>query len=284
MATAGRDAKGPVLITGCSSGIGLATALHLARRGWPVIAGVKSEAEKGSLPEAIAAERLGVEIATIDVDRDDTVEAAIASIAARRATLAALVNNAGIGSGGFFEDLDEDELRAIFETNFFGTARVTRRALPLLRAGAPSAIVTVSSMAGRIGLPGMSAYHASKFALEGLFESLRFELAPHGVSVTLVEPGVIRTGILAGTRLARRFDDPRSVNHARASRLWEGLKRRVERTAKPPEIVALAIERILLTPRPPLRVPVGADARIILGLQKLLPERLMIGLWGRLAG
>lgn len=277
--------KGPVLITGCSSGIGLATTLLLARAGVPVVAAVKGEADRGGLPAALASGKLPVEMIDLDVTSEESVAAALAHVKAKHGRLAALVNNAGIGSGGFFEDLADDELREIFDVNFFGTARVTRHALPLLRASAPSSIVTLSSMAGRIGVPGMSAYHASKFALEGLFECLRHELAPHGVTVSLVEPGLIRTTILdTGTRLARRFDDPGSVNHARAQKLWVDFKARFARTAKPPETVAAAIAALLAHPSPPLRVPVGADAKVILGLQKLLPEKLMLRLWSRLAG
>jgi NAD(P)-dependent dehydrogenase (short-subunit alcohol dehydrogenase family) len=277
--------KGPVLITGCSSGIGLATALMLGRAGRTVIAAVKGEADRGGLPAALAAEKLPVEMIDLDITNEASVAAGISYVKEKHGRLGALVNNAGIGSGGFFEDLGDDELRDIFEVNFFGTARITRHALPLLRASAPSAIVTLSSMAGRIGVPGMSAYHASKFALEGLFECLRYELVPHGVAVSLVEPGLIRTTILdTGTKLARRFDDPTSVNHARTQKLWQGFKARFARTAKPPETVAAAIARLVDDPAPPLRVPVGADAKVILGLQKVLPESVMMRLWTRLAG
>ena len=277
--------RAPVLITGCSSGIGLATALACARAGWPVIAGIKSEAEAGGLPGALAAEPLGVETEVIDIAQEASVTAAFARIRARHPRLSALVNNAGISVGGFFEDVADDELKDCFEVNVFGTARVTRAALPLLRAGAPSWVITVSSMAGRLGLPGLSAYHGAKHALEGLFECLRYELAPERIWVTLVEPGIIRTPIMqSGTRLARRFDSAESPHRARSTRLWTGFRERFERTAKPPETVAAAILALLGREHPPLRVPVGSDARVILGLQKLLPERLFVRLWSRLAG
>lgn len=272
------------MITGCSSGIGLATALRLARSGRPVIAGVKSAAERGELPARVAAEKLPIEELILDIARPESVAAAIETVRAKHGRLSALVNNAGISLGGFFEDLADDELAALFETNVFGTARLTRAAIPLLRAGAPSSIVTVSSMAGRMGVPGMSAYHGSKFALEGLFECLRYELAPERIWVSLVEPGIIRTGILEATTLARRFDDPASPHRARAAKLWGDFRRRFDRTAKPPDTVAAAIERLIGRENPPLRVPVGADARIILALFRVLPESWALRLWSRLAG
>lgn len=277
--------RDPVLITGCSSGIGLATALLLARAGWPVIAGIQSEAQAGGLPAALALEKLPVETLVIDIAREESVARAFETVRARHPRLSALVNNAGVSLGGFFEDLADDELKTCFEVNVFGTARVTRAAIPLLRAGAPSSIITISSMAGRLGLPGLSAYHGAKFALEGLFECLRYELAPDRIWVTLIEPGIIRTSIVdSGTAIARRFDTPESPHRDRASKLWTGFKQRFERTAKPPETVAAAILALLGREHPPLRVPVGADARIILALMKLLPERVAVALWSRLAG
>lgn len=278
-------ARAPVLITGCSSGIGLATALALARAGWLVLAGVKSAAEVGGLPAALAAEPLPIETVVIDIASESSVAAALGGVCARHGRLAALVNNAGVSLGGFLEDVGDDELKELFEVNVFGTMRVTRAALPLLRAGAPSSIVTVSSMAGRLGVPGMGAYHGSKFALEGLFECLRYELAPERIWVSLVEPGIIRTGILdTGTRLARRFDAADSPHRARAQKLWSSFRARFERTARPPETVAHAIRALIGVENPRLRVPVGADAKIILALFKLLPERLAVRLWSRLAG
>ena len=250
-----------------------------------MIAGVKSEADAGGLPAALAAEPLPIEQVVLDLTSADSVTRAIGDIGAKHGKLAALVNNAGVSLGGFFEDVADEELATLFETNVFGTVRVTRAAIPLLRAGAPSSIVTLSSMAGRMGAPGMSGYHGSKFALEGLFESLRYELAPERIWVSLIEPGLIRTNILdTGTRLAKRFEDPQNPRRERSSKLWTGFKARFARTAQPPQTVADAIGRLIGVEHPPLRVPVGADARIILALFRLLPQRLAVRLWSRLAG
>lgn len=277
--------RAPVFITGCSSGIGLATAIACARAGWPVIAGIKSEAEAGALPAAIAAEKLAIEVEVVDIGSAQSVEACFARIAARHPKLSGLVNNAGTVLGGFFEVLGDDELKACFEVNVFGTARVTRAAVPLLRAGAPSSVITVSSIAGRLGAPGLSAYHGAKFALEGLYECLALELAPDRIGVTLVEPGIIRTPLLeTGTRLAQRFDAPDSPHRARSAKLWADFRARFERTGQPPETVARAIVNLLGRENPPLRVPVGLDARIILWIQKWMPAGLFWRLWSRLAG
>lgn len=274
-----------VLITGCSSGIGLATALELARSGRTVVAGVKSLDEQGSLREDARTAGVAVDMVPLDITDEASVRGVLDYVAHKYGGLSALVNNAGIGGAGFFEDLDETEVRELFETNFFGTARLTRLAIPLLRKAAPSHLVTLSSMAGRLGVPAMSVYHATKFALEGLCECLYYELRPHGVRVVLVEPGLIRTPIMGSAfRLAKRFADPASVNHARAQKIWAEFQTRFQRTAQPPAIVATAIARILADPDPPLRRPVGADARIILAIRGLLPEGVWHALWRRVAG
>lgn len=280
-----RAGGAPVLITGCSSGIGLATALALARDGYLVVANVKSLEEQGTLREDARREDLPIDILPFDITDEAATAEAFRYLALKYGRLHALVNNAGIAGGGFFEDVADDELHPIFEVNLFGTARVTRMALPMLRAAGSSYLVTVSSMAGRLGVPAMSVYHSSKFALEGLFESIALEMRPHGVRVTLVEPGLIRTSIVGpGLRLARRFDDPSSVHRERARKLWTDFQKRFERTAQPPETVARAIVRILSSANPPLRQPVGLDSKIILAIQKVLPEWLWLKLWRPLAG
>jgi NAD(P)-dependent dehydrogenase (short-subunit alcohol dehydrogenase family) len=283
MATLPRDA-GPILITGCSSGIGLATALHLARVGYRVIAGIKSDLEAGTLLEEVKRTQLGIETLPIDITQEESTQKAFDHIKKSYGRLTALVNNAGIGIGGFFEDMGEDEFRAQFETNLFGTARVTRHAIPFLRASAPSALITITSLAGRIGVAGMSAYHASKFALEGLFECLHYELKPHGVRVSVLEPGLIRTPLIDNWQLSRGYTNAQSVHHPRVTKLWKDFKARFERTAQSPQIVADAIARILSDPAPQLRYPIGSDAKVILAFQKVLPQRVMNWLWTRLSG
>lgn len=271
-----------VLVTGCSTGIGLETALGLARAGYRVTAAVKSPADHGDLPRLAAG--LPIDLVEMDITDVAGVERVFADLERTGEPLHALVNNAGIGIGGFLEDLADDEIRSVFETNVFGTTRVIRRALPLLRRRTPSYVLTLSSLSGRIGTAGMTAYNSSKFALEGLLECLYYELLPQGIRVVVVEPGLVKTGLIGvGFRPARAVSEGRAHDPARVGRLWADLERRVQTKSIPAAKVAEAIEKILRTASPPLRVPVGPDARVILLLRRILPEGLFHRMWARLA-
>ncbi len=180
-------ARPVVLVTGASSGIGAAAAALLAARGHTVV-GVSRRAEAP----------VGVEAATIDIDDDESVRAGVAEVLARHGRIDVVVNAAGYGLAGPVETTDLSVARAQMETNFWGTVRVTREALPALRASGDGLVVNVSSLAGVFALPFQAYYSASKFALEGWSESLAYEVAPHGVQVTLVEPGNINSGFTDG--------------------------------------------------------------------------------------
>lgn len=278
--------SGVILVTGATSGIGRATALLLATQGHPVIATVLPGDDTTSLAaEAPPGSHLDVHV--LDITSEEDARRLADTIRERHGSLKALVNNAGNAVAGFFEELSEDDLRAQFEVNVFGTARVTRLMLPLLRTWASthgrSHLVVLSSMAGRIGGPALGAYHSSKFAIEGLFESLDHEVRPLGVRIVLVEPGLVRTSLLSrGLRRARTFLDPESPYSARGQRLWTDFKSRWDRTGRPPEEVARSIARALLDPDPPLRRPCGWDARILLGIARWMPEGLWLRLWRHL--
>ena len=174
------------LVSGCSSGIGRVIAAHLARAGWSVFAGLRRghDAETG---ESLRA--LGLQPLALDVTDPAQCAAAIELIGDERGRLDALVNNAGVDALGAVEDQPEHALRSVMEVNFFGAMALTRRALPLMRRGRDTTIVMVSSLSGLLGLPGSSAYCASKFALEGAAEALRNEVGRFGVRVSLIEPG-----------------------------------------------------------------------------------------------
>ncbi len=275
----------PVLITGCSSGIGLATALLLARLGYRVVATVKSLEEQGTIREDIHREGLEIDILPMDNTSEESVREGFHYLDMTYDGLHGLVNNAGVGAGGFFEDVTEENLRAHFEVNFFGTARVTRFAIPLLRRRNVSYLVTITSMAGRLGVPGMSSYHSAKFALEGMCECLYHELRPHGVRVAIVEPGLIKTSILKnGFVMSGVSRDSSSVYSERAERIWQDFQDRFERNGGPPEVVARIIAGILSRRDPGLRHAAGTDARVILGLWTWLPEWVRLRLLGRFAG
>jgi len=188
-----------VLITGCSSGIGLEAALAFAEAGDTVVATLRDPARAGALDAAAAARRLTLDIAPLDVTRPDSFAGCIDGVVARHGRIDVLVNNAGVLPVGAFEDFDEATLRAVMETNFFGPALLTRAALPVMRRQRSGYIIMISSLSGLVARAGDSLYAASKFALEGLSEGLRQEVARWNIRVALIEPAGFATNILRET-------------------------------------------------------------------------------------
>jgi NAD(P)-dependent dehydrogenase (short-subunit alcohol dehydrogenase family) len=183
------------VITGCSTGIGYATALRLARDGHDVIATMRSP-DASDLATVAKEEGLNIAVRTLDVNDDASVTDLFGELASTRGGVDVLVNNAGLGgSGGVVEESDLDIYRTIMETNFYGALRCIRAVLPSMREKRSGAIVNVTSQAGRLAMPSMSAYCASKWALEAASESLAIEMAPFGIRVALIEPGMILTAI-----------------------------------------------------------------------------------------
>jgi NAD(P)-dependent dehydrogenase (short-subunit alcohol dehydrogenase family) len=224
-----------VLITGASSGIGRATAHRFARAGWRVAATMREpDRARDALPEgAVIAPRL-------DVTDPDSIAAAVAETREAFGAIDVVVNNAGFGVNGPVEAASDAQRRRQFEVNLFGVMAVMDAVLPAMRARGEGVIVNVSSLAGRVGLPGAPLYHASKFALEGLTESMRFELAPFGVRLKLVEPGAIATDFF--TRSADWGEHPDYADWTR--KLREGTERFARKgPLSPPEPVAETIFR-----------------------------------------
>ena len=275
-----------VLITGASSGFGLRTSITLARRGWHVLATMRDLSRRERLEAA--AREAGVldriEIHPLDVTNSAEIAAMAELVETRRKPLHALVNNAGFAVPGFAEEVTDAELRDQFETNFFGAAAVTRAILPQMRRQGFGHVVMVSSISGRVGFPGVSSYAASKFALEGWTETLRYEMRALGIKVAIVEPGSFETDIWTrNAKLTAKMSDPSSPNAARQTR-WQS---RIEASAKNranPQAVADLIARILETSEPRLRYVIGRDARMVLLLKSLLPARLVEKLFVRLSG
>jgi NAD(P)-dependent dehydrogenase (short-subunit alcohol dehydrogenase family) len=229
-----------VLITGCSSGFGLDAAARLAEAGHKVYATMRDLSKSSRLRNRIRG--TSAEILRLDVTKPETIRAAVEHIAGQSGALDALVNNAGYGLAGFFADVSDDELRAQFDTNFFGALTMVRLALPLLKRSSRASVVNVSSISGRAALPGVSAYAASKWALEGACESLRIELALHGIKVYLVEPGVFRTkGIQSNAAFAHGATRRDSVYRPIYQRMRLMQSRRIERL---PDTVAPVGKRI----------------------------------------
>jgi NAD(P)-dependent dehydrogenase (short-subunit alcohol dehydrogenase family) len=265
-----------VLLTGASSGFGLLSSITLAKRGWRVIATMRDLARRDKLESA--AKEAGVleqiEIQALDVTNSAQIEVLSAAIGARPVPLNAIVNNAGFAMAGFAENVSDAELRKQFDTNFFGAAQVTRAFLPQLKKQKFGHIVMVSSVSGRIGYPGVGSYAASKFALEGWSESLRFEMKPFGVRVVLLEPGAFETDIWTRNALVSEETltlgaDPHSEEGSRIVR-WR--KKLNSRKARPdPQLVADFLAGILANPAPRLRYSFGTDAWAALIMRTILP-------------
>jgi NAD(P)-dependent dehydrogenase (short-subunit alcohol dehydrogenase family) len=259
-----------VLVTGCSSGIGLAVAREAARAGHVVYAGLRDPASATELASAA-----GIVPLPLDVTRAAEREAAVERVVREQGRLDVLVNNAGVALGGFLEQLDEDELRRVFDVNVFGAWAMTCAALPHLRS-AKGLVVFISSMSGRSALPGLGAYAASKFALEALGEAWRHELAPFGVRVVLVEPGAYRTEIFGrNRRLGRRALDAASPYASLVARVDDVATRTARRLARDPAEVARLVVSLFDVPRPRLRYPIGPGARLRSVLLRLAPFSLV---------
>lgn len=261
------------LITGSSSGIGLETALYLARRGFIVWATMRNLQKADELHKIIESEKLPIEIAQLDVCDESSVKNAVAQILQKSGRIDVLVNNAGYGLRGAVEEVSLDEWKQQFETNFFGVIRVTQAVLPQMRAQRSGAIVNISSVLGRMAIPFSGPYIASKFALEGLTETLRYELAPWNIKVILIEPGFIATKFQENAQLAQATQSESSPYVVFKKASGRRVQRNIYRAA-PPELVAKTIYRAITHPNPRLRYPVGRDAQFVLPLRRFLPAGL----------
>lgn len=260
-----------VLITGTSSGIGLSTAIACAKAGDTVVATMRNLDGRKALEEA--AKEAGVSIAVEHLDvTSGAVGAKIRELILKYGPFYAVVNNAGIGVGGAFEEQTEEDVREQFETNVFGTMEVTRAVLPSMRAAGRGRIINVSSMQGRVGLPCVSAYAATKHAIEGFSESLRWELEPFGIGVHLVEPGTTRTSMIGKARKGGLVSGggPYAALHEWVSRV---IQEEVDR-APAADVVGARIAEIVASPSPPFRTLIGRDASALVALRRALPDRV----------
>jgi NAD(P)-dependent dehydrogenase (short-subunit alcohol dehydrogenase family) len=260
-----------VLITGCSTGIGRATALRLAGA-WNVYATAR---QVSALSELEAA---GCRVLPLDVTDEASMVAAVTAV---EGGVSVLINNAGYSQSGALETLPMESVRRQFETNVFGALRMAQLVLPGMREARAGTIVNVSSMGGRLVFPGGGAYHATKYALEALSDALRMEVARFGIAVICVEPGLIRSEF--GETAAASVADGgpyASFNAAVARATREVYTGPLSRLGGSPEDVAGAIEAALSRRRAPTRVPVTPSARLMMGLRRVLPDRA----WDRVVG
>ena len=265
------------VVTGSSSGIGFETALLLARSGFHTYATMRNLEKSKNITEIANTEKLPLQIVQLDVDDDRSVKNAINKIvaAAENKRIDVLVNNAGYGLIGSLEDTLIEEIKAQFETNFFGVIRVTQQVLPVMRKrNSGGTIVNVSSVGGRIGVPVLSAYQSTKFALEGLSESLSYELEPFGISVVIIEPGFIRTNIINSSTSAEKALDPKSPYFPLMQKVKNHFKSMMENaSSSPPEEVAKVILQAITSENPQLRYTVGNDAATIIQARMNMPDK-----------
>jgi NAD(P)-dependent dehydrogenase (short-subunit alcohol dehydrogenase family) len=260
------------IITGSSSGIGYATSLMLARNGFYTYASARNINKSASLQSTADAERLPLKLIQLDVTDDSSVNGAVEKIMSEKGRIDVLVNNAGYGLFGAFEDLSVDEIKAQFETNFFGVIRVTLHVLPIMRSkhNGGGIIVNVSSVNGHVPFPVISAYVATKFALEGLSESIAYELEPFGIKVILIEPGAIGSGFMKGSVMSNRALDPKSPYFEFVRKVSSKISSDHENATQPEE-VAKTIVQAILSEKPEFRYVVGSDAVTLMQARKNMP-------------
>ncbi|MGD9957896.1 oxidoreductase [Nocardioides sp.] len=255
------------IVTGASSGIGEQTALALKKEGYEVYAVARRLDRMQGLADQ------GVHVFAMDVTDDASMTAGIARVMEERGRIDVLVNNAGYGSYGALEDVPIDEARRQFEVNVFGLARLIQLVTPHMRAAKQGRIINVSSIGGKFYEPMGSWYHATKFAVEGLSDSLRIELRPHGIDVVIIEPGPIRTEWNQTSRdnlVATSRDGAYAEQAETVRRVLESGDSR--RRSSPPEVVARKIVKAAVSSSPRARYPVGKGAGTLMTARKLLPD------------
>jgi NAD(P)-dependent dehydrogenase (short-subunit alcohol dehydrogenase family) len=261
------------IVTGSSSGIGHATSLLLARNRFHTYATIRNIEKSANIRKIANEERLPLQVIHLDVNDEASIRNSIEKVVSEKERIDVLVNNAGYGLVGAFEDLSVEEIKSQFETNFFGIIRLTQQVLPIMRQQKSGTIVNVSSGAGRIGFPGMSAYVSSKFALEGLSESMSYELEPFGIKVVIIEPGVIRTNFKKNSVMSKKSLDNSSISpYSSLIQKMDASISSIVEHATPPEEVAKAILHAVITKNPELRSLVGNDIIMMLETKKSMSD------------
>jgi NAD(P)-dependent dehydrogenase (short-subunit alcohol dehydrogenase family) len=261
------------VVTGSSSGIGLAASLALAKNGYLTYATMRNLAKQDSIQSAAEKQHLPIRTVQLDVTDENSVKNAIQSILSESGRIDLLVNNAGYGLTGAFEDIGIDEIKALYETNVFGVIRVTQAVLPIMRKQGSGRIINISSGAGRIGFPGSSAYVSSKFALEGLTESMAFEVEQFGIKTVLVEPGFIRTNFAENIVTAKKAQDPNSPYSQMMMQMKSSShRRRMIENAPDADLVASVIVEAATAREPNLRYLAGKDVQQMVAAKKSMSD------------
>ena len=253
------EIKPVAIVTGSSSGIGFEIALMLARNGFQTYATMRNLSKSENIKSIVNKENLPLYVEQLDVTDNKSVTDAIKAIVSKADRIDVLVNNAGYLLAGAFEDLALEEIKAQYETNFFGVIRTTQAVLPIMRKQRSGIIVNISSGAGRFGYPGGSAYVSTKFAVEGLSESMAYELDFFGIKVILIEPGVIKTNIADGMVIAKKSQMPNSP-YSQIMQKMSTTFEKMSKNASSPDLVAKVVLQAVRSENPNLRYLVGKDA------------------------
>ena len=259
------------IVTGSSSGIGYETALLLARNGFRTYATMRNLEKAKAISDISKSEKLALHTIKLDVTDEKSVNEAIKTIKSDAGRIDVLVNNAGYGLTGSLEDLSMSEIKAQYETNVFGLIRVTQAVLPIMREQKSGIIVNISSIGGKMAIPLQSPYHGTKFAVEGLSESIACELEPFGIKIVIIEPGAIKTNFDTGMVVAQKNQNPSSPYYKSMQKLQSSINS-VFKNGTPPAKVAEVILNAITTPNPNLRYTVGEDAALLAQKRKELPD------------
>jgi short-subunit dehydrogenase len=263
--------KKTVLVTGCSSGIGYATCLMFARNNFATYGSVRDLSKAERIQEITNKEKLPLKIIRLDVNEDESIRIAIQKIISDSGGIDILINNAGYGMFGPIEEISIKEIKEQFETNFFGTIRLIKAIVPIMRKQRNGTIVNISSMVGRFGVPLNAAYVSSKFALEGLSESISFELEEFGIKVIVVEPGVIQTDFFHNLKV--RGNDTKSPYYKLMDKRIAFLKAAMKNSVSSSDQVAKTILHAVNSRDPDMRYVIGNDATNSIHMRNSLSDR-----------
>lgn len=253
------------LVTGSSSGIGFESCIALAKDGYRTFASMRDIKKAGEIKAIAKKENLPIDVIQLDVDNEESIVSAIKQVISDGGRLDVLVNNAGYGQFGCTEDVSVDDFRKQFETNFFSIIRIIQEVSPIMRNQNSGIIVNISSVIGRMGLPGFPAYISTKYALEGLSECLRYELGQFGIKVTLIEPGAIKTNFFDSMKIQESKADPKYKKLT--DHILSGLKMMSELGTAPSQVAEVIIKAIHADEILP-RYIAGTDAAMFMEAKK----------------
>ena len=266
------------VVTGSSTGIGFETSLTLARNGFHTYATMRTlEGSRGAeqITDIAKRENLPLQVIQLDVDNDKSVSGAINTIVKDNGRIDIVINNAGYALAGPFEETSNEEMKAQFETNFFGAVRIMQAAIPIMRKQRSGKIVNITSMGGRVAVPLDSMYHGTKFALEGVSESLQYELEPFGIKIILIEPGAVGSNFWKNLKIASKTTSPDNIDSPYKqiiNNVSESFKQMEQNTIHPSEVAKVILQAVL-SDNPDFRYVVGKDAAAIIEARKSMPDR-----------